>query len=67
MPGVSDKSIGTVLETINRWVPSNENDIQAYVHAITTHIDVHFTALINIKNPAMQRWMVLGIIVHKNG
>ncbi len=30
MPGVGGRGIDTVLETINRWAPSTENDTQAY-------------------------------------
>lgn len=30
MTGVGGKGIDTVLETINRWAPSNENDTQSY-------------------------------------
>jgi hypothetical protein len=48
-------------------VPSNENDIQAYAHAMATPIDVHFATLIDIKNPATLRGMVFGIIAHENG
>ncbi|WP_434771285.1 structural protein P5 [Pseudomonas entomophila] len=67
MPGVGGKGIDTVLETINRWAPSTENDTQAYARAVATRIGVHTTAPIDIKNPATLRGMVVGIIVHENG
>ncbi len=67
MPGVGGKGIDTVLETINRWAPSSENDTQAYARAVATRIGVHPTAPIDIKNPATLRGMVVGIIVHENG
>ncbi|MBF8674800.1 structural protein P5 [Pseudomonas fulva] len=67
MPGVGGKGIDTVLETINRWAPSNENDTQAYARAVSTRIGVRPTDVINIKDPAVLRGMVVGIIVHENG
>ena len=67
MPGVGGKGIDTVLETINRWAPSNENDTQAYAVAVAKRLGVRPTDTINIKDPATLRGMVLGIIVHENG
>ncbi|WP_151883854.1 structural protein P5 [Pseudomonas putida] len=67
MPGVGGKGIDTVLETISRWAPSNENDTQAYAAAVAKRIGVRPTDPINIKNPATLRGMVLGIIAHENG
>ncbi|MNM61700.1 hypothetical protein D3C81_730050 [compost metagenome] len=67
MPGVGGKGIDTVLETINRWAPSNENDTQAYAAAVAKRLGVRTTDTINIKDPATLRGMVLGIIIHENG
>ncbi|TRZ62241.1 structural protein P5 [Pseudomonas alloputida] len=67
MPGVGGKGIDTVLETINRWAPSNENDTQAYAGAVAKRLGVRTTDPINIKDPATLRGMVLGIIIHENG
>lgn len=67
MPGVGGKGIDTVLETINRWAPSNENDTQAYASAVAKRLGVRPTDPINIKDPATLRGMVLGIIAHENG
>ncbi|MGY4527985.1 structural protein P5 [Pseudomonas sp. TE21394] len=67
MPSVGGKGIDTVLETINRWAPSSENDTQAYAAAVAKRIGVRPTDPINIKDPATLRGMVLGIIVHENG
>jgi len=67
MPGVGEKGIDTVLETINRWAPSNENDTQAYASAVAKRLGVGTTDPINIKDPATLRGMVLGIIIHENG
>ncbi len=55
MPGVGGKGIDTVLETINRWAPSNENDTQAYAGAVAKRLDVRTTDPINIKDPATLR------------
>lgn len=67
MPGVGGKGIDTVLETINRWAPSNENDTQAYAAAVAKRLGVRTTDPINIKDPVTLRGMVLGIIIHENG
>lgn len=67
MPGVAGKGIDTVLETINRWAPSNENDTQAYASAVAKRLGVKPTDPINIKDPATLRGMVLSIIIHENG
>ncbi len=67
MPGVGGKGIDTVLETISRWAPSNENDTQAYAGAVAKRLGVGITDPINIKNLATLRGMVVSIIVHENG
>lgn len=67
MPGVGGKGIDTVLEIINRWAPSNENDTQAYAGAVAKRLGVSTTDPINIKDPATLRGMVLSIIIHENG
>lgn len=67
MPGVGGKGIDTVLETVNRWAPSNENDTQAYAAAVAKRLGVKPTDPINIKDPATLRGMVLSIIIHENG
>ncbi|PYB92757.1 structural protein P5 [Pseudomonas sp. MB-090624] len=67
MPGVGGKGIDTVLETINRWAPSNENDTQAYAAAVAKRIGVRTTDTIDIRNPATLKWMVVSIIIHENG
>lgn len=67
MPGLGGKGIDTVLETINRWAPSNENDTQAYASAVAKRLGVKPTDPINIKDSATLRGMVLSIIIHENG
>ncbi|MBF8781021.1 structural protein P5 [Pseudomonas fulva] len=67
LPGVGAKGIDTVLETINRWAPSTENDTRAYAYAVARRIGVQPEDPINIKDPATLRGMVLGIIIHENG
>lgn len=56
-----------MLETINRWAPSNENDTQAYASAVAKRLSVGATDPINIKDPATLRGMVVSIIIHENG
>ncbi|WP_332773250.1 structural protein P5 [Pseudomonas sp. ESBL1] len=67
MPGVGGKGIDTVLETINRWAPSNENDTKAYALAVAKRLGVRTTDPINIKDPATLRVFVESIIIHENG
>lgn len=67
MPGVGGKGIDTVLETVNRWAPANENNTQAYAAAVAKRLGVRPTDPINIKDPATLRGMVLSIIIHENG
>ncbi len=67
MPGVGGKGIDTVLETVNRWAPSNENNTQAYAAAVAKRLNVRPTDPINIKDPATLRGMALSIIIHENG
>ncbi|WP_462402192.1 structural protein P5 [Pseudomonas sp. Marseille-QA0332] len=67
LPGVGGKGIDTVLETINRWAPSTENDTRAYAYAVARRIGVQPEDPIKIKDPATLRGMVLGIIIHENG
>ncbi|PNG87541.1 structural protein P5 [Pseudomonas putida] len=67
LAGVGAKGIDTVLETISRWAPSNENDTLAYASAVAKRLGVRPTDPINIKDPATLRGMVLGIIAHENG
>ena len=67
MPGVGGKGIDTVLETINRWAPSNENDTKAYALAVAKRLGVRTTDPINIKDPTTLRVFVQSIIIHENG
>lgn len=67
MPGVGGKGIDTVLETINRWAPSNENDTKAYALAVARRLGVRTTDPINIKDPTTLRVFVESIIIHENG
>ncbi|AGZ34643.1 MAG: structural protein P5 [Pseudomonas sp.] len=67
MPGVGGKGIDTVLETIHRWAPANENDTKAYAAAVAKRLGVGIADPINIKNLATLRGMVISIIIHENG
>lgn len=67
LPGVGGKGIDTVLETINRWAPSNENDTKAYALAVAKRLGVRTTDPINIKDPTTLRVFVESIIIHENG
>lgn len=67
IPGVGGKGIDTVLETINRWALSNENDTQAYAAAVAKRLGVRASDLIDIKNLSTLGGGVESIIIHENG
>ena len=67
MPGLGGKGIDTVLETINRWAPSNENDTQAYAAAVAKRLGVGITDPIDIKDRSTLWVFVESIIIHENG
>lgn len=67
MPDIGSHGIDTVLETVNRWAPANENDTVAYAKALAARLGVKPTDRIDIQNPNVLREVVVGIIVHENG
>lgn len=67
MPGVGGKGIDTVLETINRWAPSSENNTEAYARSVARRLGIQPNDVIDIKNPKVLRETVVGIIIHENG
>ena len=67
MPDVGAHGIDTVLETVSRWAPANENDTEAYARALAARLGVKPTDRIDIQNPNVLREVVVGIIVHENG
>lgn len=67
MPGVGGKGIDTVRETITRWAPGNENNTEAYIAVVAKRLGVKPGEVIDIKNPATLREVMLGIIIHENG
>ncbi|ALI04367.1 structural protein P5 [Pseudomonas sp. FW306-02-F02-AA] len=67
MPGVGGKGIDTPREFVSRWAPGNENNTEAYIAAIAKRLGVQPNDVIDIKNPATLRSVMLGIIVHENG
>lgn len=67
MPGVGGPGIDTVLETINRWAPSVENNTQAYALAVAKRLGAKPSDIIDVRRPAVLRELVLGIILHENG
>lgn len=67
MPGVGGKGIDTVLEIINRWAPSTENNTLAYAAAIAKRLGCKVNDIIDIGQPLILKQVVLGIIQHENG
>lgn len=67
MPGVGGPGIDTIVETINRWAPSIENNTGAYVQAVARAVGVAPDQVINIRDPRTLRAVVVEIIRHENG
>lgn len=59
-------AIDTVYEVIARWAPSHENNTLAYAIAVAKRVGVDPKAKINIKDYAVMRNIVVGIIAHEN-
>jgi len=57
MPGVGGNGIDTGLETINRWVPSSENDTQGYAAVVVKRLGVRARTRSTSKTqPRCARW-----------
>lgn len=67
IPGVGGPGIDTIVETINRWAPSIENNTGAYVQAVARAVGVAPDQVINIRAPLTLRAVVVEIIRHENG
>ena len=67
MPGVGGPGIDTIVETINRWAPSIENNTGAYVQAVARAVGVAPDQVINIRELRTLRAVVVEIIRHENG
>lgn len=67
MPGIGGPGIDTIVETVSRWAPSVENNTGAYVRAVARAVGVAPDQVIDIRNPATLRAVVVEIIGHENG
>jgi hypothetical protein len=67
MRGVGKPGIDTLLEFVNRWAPSSENNTQAYAQAIAKRLGVGVRDPIDITDPRVLRETMVGIIEHENG
>lgn len=67
IPGVGGEGIDTVREVLNRWAPSNENDTEAYIKAVSGALGVTGNTVINLRDRRTLTGVVLGIIRHENG
>lgn len=59
-------AIDTVWEVIARWAPPSENNTPAYVSQVARVVGVGAHDPINIKDYAVMRALVVGIIAHEN-
>lgn len=67
MPGVGRPGIDTVVEVINRWAPSVENNTSAYAKAVAKALGVDTFQPIEIKDQKTLTALVTAIIQHENG
>lgn len=66
-PNMGGAGIDTVLEIIQRWAPSSENDSMAYAHAVARKLEVGITEAIDTREPATLFKLVIAVITHENG
>lgn len=59
--------IDTVREVIDRWAPPTENDTAAYSKHIASRLRVGPDEILDIKNHAVMRELVVSIVLHENG
>jgi hypothetical protein len=59
------KGIDSVREIIERWAPSSENDTEAYVQDVASHLDVDPDDSIDIRQVMPE--LIAAIIQHENG
>jgi hypothetical protein len=67
LPNMGGLGIDTVLEIIQRWAPSNENDTLAYATVVAGKLGVGITEAIDIREPATLFKLVVAVITHENG
>jgi len=67
MPGIGRPGIDTVVEVINRWAPSVENNTSAYAKAVAKALGVDTFQPIEIKDQKTLTALVTAIIQHENG
>lgn len=60
-------NLRTVRGIINRWAPGNENNTDAYVHAVSRKIGVGEGDTLDLKTYAHMRPLVEAIITHELG
>lgn len=66
-PDIGDAGIDTVLEIIQRWAPSSENDTLTYANAVAGKLGIGITTTIDSREPATLFKLVVAVITHENG
>ena len=59
--------LDTVSKIISRWAPSNENDTQSYINAVSTDMQVNPDDVLDLDSNLTLEALVKGIIHHENG
>lgn len=57
----------TITKLIARWAPRTENDVAAYVQAVSESMNTSPALALDLQNRDVMRALVLAIIKHENG
>lgn len=57
----------TVRDIINRFAPPSENDTEAYMNSVSSHLGITPDTVFNISDKPMMIKLCQAIIIHENG
>lgn len=61
------RGLDTIREIISAWAPTNENDTEAYIKAVATHVGIDDTAPLDVDDAELAAKTIEAIILHENG
>lgn len=63
----SERGLNSIQEIIKRWAPSNENNTQAYIDAVTKRLGVGASDALDLKDPATLARLMAAMIQQEQG
>lgn len=63
----ASKGIHSIRGAISRWAPSNENNTEAYVSAVSQGLGISPDANVDLTDPAFRARLMAQISLHENG